>query len=122
MTDMPNPLDDPLVKQNICLDDLSPVLLARPYFRVQQNLNTRETSAYMTPAIERRDNHRGFGSGLEPIRRASSVEVGRRTGSDSQRTTTVKRGGNVGWYLLLAIRVQWVVVMKDRNCADTSQK
>lgn len=45
---MPNPFDDTLVNQDVCLDDLGPILLARPYSSVQQNLDTRKTSARMT--------------------------------------------------------------------------
>lgn len=116
MVDLSNPLDDTHVKEDVCLDDFGPVLLARPYFRVQQNLNTRETSARMTPHHRRRRDHRGFGSGLETIGRASVVEVGRGSGDDGQRTTAVKRTGNVGWYL--ALSVQEMIVLKEGKCAD----
>lgn len=52
MIDLSNPLDETLVKQDVCLDDLGPVLLARPYSRVQQDLNRRETSAKTTCGID----------------------------------------------------------------------
>lgn len=45
---MSNPLDDPLVKQDIRLHDFRPVLLACPYSRVQQNLSTRKPLVRMT--------------------------------------------------------------------------
>lgn len=64
-------------------------------------------------------NHGRFGFRLEPIGRASGVEVGGGTGYSGQRATAVKCLGNVDWHLLLG--AYEVIVMKERQCADAGQ-
>ena len=65
-------------------------------------------------------NHGWFGSRLEPIGRAAGVEVGRGTGDNGQRTTTVKCVGDVNRHFLLG--VQELIVMKECECTDAGQQ
>jgi len=119
-TDVSNPLDNTLVEQNVRFDDFRPVLLARPDSRIQQNLRTREPSVHVVDAQdERGGNHSRSGPRLEPIGRASGVEVGGGTGYGGQRMTAVKCLGNVNWHLLLGL--QEVIVMKERQCTDAGE-